>query len=155
MHFNITNSSFQTRQTIHKIVLQSFSKFTGNCASTNFRNSSHNEMKIELPDMVMKPLRPNFHSRQQIIQSLNLEKDLFMFLTKYTELALTTIDAGVVDDGRLLGEAGYSFLLPSLSSSLMVSNTFDVRRLMTLIICGGATSVTNLAIREFAITFEG
>lgn len=64
-------------------------------------------------------------------------------------------EKGVVDDGRLLGEAGYSFLLPSLSSSLMVSNTFDVGRLMTLIICGGATSVTNLAIREFAITFEG
>lgn len=112
-------------------------------------------MKIQLQDMVMKPQSPNFHSRQQIIQSLNLEKDLFMFLTKYIELALTTIGAGVVDDGRLLGEAGYSFLLPSLSSSLMVSNTFDVRRLMTLIICGGATSVTNLAIREFAITFEG
>lgn len=77
-----------------------------------------------------------------------------MFLTKYIELAPTAIAAGVVDDVRLLGEAAvYSFLLHSLSSSLMVSNTFDVRRLMTLIICGGATSVTNLAIREFAIFF--
>lgn len=75
-----------------------------------------------------------------------------MFLTKYLELALTAVEAAVVDDDGLLGEAGYSFLLQSLSSSLMVSNTFAVRRLMTLITCGGATSVTNLAIREFAIS---
>lgn len=81
-----------------------------------------------------------------------MEKDLFMFLTKYLELALTVVGAGVVDGG-LIGEAGYSYLLQSLSSSLMVSSTFDVRRLMTLMICGGATSVTNLAIREFAIFF--
>lgn len=47
----------------------------------------------------------------------------------------------------------YTHSCCTLSSSLMVSNTFDVRRLMTLIICGGATSVTNLAIREFAIFF--
>lgn len=79
-----------------------------------------------------------------------------MFRTKYIELAPTAIEAEVDDDDRLLwGAAGYSFLLHSLSSSLMVSNTFDVRRLMTLIICGGATSVTNLAIREFAIFRRG
>lgn len=82
-----------------------------------------------------------------------MEKDLFMFLTKYLELALTVVGAGVVDGDGLIGEAGYSYLLQSLSSSLMVSSTFDVRHLMTLMICGGATSVTNLANREFAIFF--
>lgn len=110
-------------------------------------------MRIQLQEMAMKPSLGSIIHSTLHIQSLNLEKDL-MFLTKYIELAPTAIAAGVVDDVRLLVEAAvYSFLLHSLSSSLMVSNTFDVRRLMTLIICGGATSVTNLAIREFAIFF--
>lgn len=39
----------------------------------------------------------------------------------------------------------------SLSSSLMVSNILDVRCLMTVTNCGGATSMTNLAMRAFAI----
>lgn len=132
---------------------ESLSKFTGNHASTNFRDSIYKDMRIQLQEMAMKPSLGSIIHSTLHIQSLNLEKDL-MFLTKYIELAPTAIAAGVVDDVRLLVEAAvYSFLLHSLSSSLMVSNTFDVRRLMTLIICGGATSVTNLAIREFAIFF--
>lgn len=50
--------------------------------------------------------------------------------------------------GEVMGE---SLAQTSLSSSLMVSNTFDVLCLMTLTNCGGATSVMNLAIRAFAI----
>ena len=46
---------------------------------------------------------------------------------------------------------GESFTQTSLSSSLMVSKTLDVLCLMTLTNCGGATSVMNLAMREFAI----
>lgn len=50
--------------------------------------------------------------------------------------------------GEVMGE---SLAQTSLSSSLMVSSTFDVLCLMTLTNCGGATSVMNLAIRAFAI----
>ena len=57
------------------------------------------------------------------------------------------------DDHKELfgGEARKFFALTSLSSSFIVSSIFLALCLMTLIYCGGATSVTNLAKREFAI----
>lgn len=42
--------------------------------------------------------------------------------------------------------------ISSLSSSLIVSSIFGALCLMTLTNCGGATSVTNLASLEFAIS---
>ena len=56
------------------------------------------------------------------------------------------------DHKELFGdEASKFFALISLSSSFIVSSIFLALCLMTLIYCGGATSVTNFAIREFAI----
>lgn len=55
-----------------------------------------------------------------------------------------------LDDDELMRES-FEVLAYSLSSSLIVSNTFEVLCLMTLTNCGGATSVMNLASREFAI----
>ena len=56
------------------------------------------------------------------------------------------------DHKELFGdEASKFFALISLSSSFIVSSIFLALCLMTLIYCGGATSVTNLAKREFAI----
>lgn len=95
-----------------------------------------------------------------------MEKDLCTSLTKHLDLPqLPIIDLvavveeeneaeekawadGMVFAGEVLGE---SFAQTSLSSSLIVSNTFEVLCLMTLTNCGGATSVMNLAIREFAM----
>jgi hypothetical protein len=58
--------------------------------------------------------------------------------------------AEIVDE--LLGsEITLSIELISLSSSAIVSIIFDVLRLITLTYCGGATSMKNLAILEFAI----
>ena len=54
-------------------------------------------------------------------------------------------------DELLGGEITLSFELTSISSSVIVSIIFDVLRLITLIYCGGATSMKNLAMREFAI----
>lgn len=56
------------------------------------------------------------------------------------------------DDEELFGDEARKFVaLTSLSSSFIVSSIFLALCLMTLMYCGGATSVTNLAIREFAI----
>ena len=56
------------------------------------------------------------------------------------------------DDTSLFGaKERQSFVLTSLSSSVIVSNILEALYLMTLTNCGGATSVTNLAMREFAI----
>ena len=56
------------------------------------------------------------------------------------------------DEDEFFGDEGRKIVaLTSLSSSFIVSSIFLVLYLMTLIYCGGATSVTNFAIREFAI----
>lgn len=52
------------------------------------------------------------------------------------------------------GEMTESLVLISLSSSLIVSNIFEVLCLITVTYCGGATSMKNLAMREFAIFLE-
>ncbi|CAL0324876.1 unnamed protein product [Lupinus luteus] len=57
-------------------------------------------------------------------------------------------DDDVDDDGDEMIES-CEFI--SFSSSLIVSNILDVLCLITLIYCGGATSMKSLAIREFAI----
>ena len=63
------------------------------------------------------------------------------------------VEVGVrYEEDELFGDKDReSFGLISLSSSLIVSNIFDALCLMTLTNCGGATSVTNLAMRAFAI----
>ncbi|KAI6703415.1 hypothetical protein NL676_012551 [Syzygium grande] len=58
---------------------------------------------------------------------------------------------GEPEAGLFGGEERGPLELTSLSSSLMVSSICDVLRLMTLTNCGGAASMTNLAILEFTI----
>lgn len=64
-------------------------------------------------------------------------------------------DAAADDTDELLGdEMAESLRLVSLSSSVIVSNIFDVLCLITATYCGGATSMKSLARRELAIVCE-
>jgi len=72
-------------------------------------------------------------------------------LRKYLELFAFEDEDEDDDEGEELLRKSNSLLLASLSSSLMVSSILEARCLMTFTNCGGATSVTNLAIRAFAI----
>jgi hypothetical protein len=60
-------------------------------------------------------------------------------------------DEAEIADELLGSEIRLSCELISLSSSVIVSIIFDVLCLITETYCGGATSMKNLAIREFAI----
>lgn len=88
-------------------------------------------------------------------QFLKAKKDFWTPLRKYLESAAEAklaLAVAVVEEVGDLGEpARESFALTSLSSSLIVSNILDALCLMTLIYCGGATSVMNFAMRELAI----
>lgn len=110
-----------------------------------------------------KLLHVSFHCmaclKDTPIQWFKLERDLWTSLRKYlvlaeaeTEAASEAEDTATADDAdddeEFLVE---SFELISLSSSLIVSNIFDVLCLITVTYCGGATSKKNLAILELAI----
>jgi uncharacterized ion transporter superfamily protein YfcC len=76
-------------------------------------------------------------------------------LGKYVDLAAATYVALVVTMVEEVGDMGEeSLAATSLSSSLIVSSSFDALCLMTLMYCGGAASVMNFAMREFAILFK-
>ncbi|KAI8531048.1 hypothetical protein RHMOL_Rhmol11G0107700 [Rhododendron molle] len=86
----------------------------------------------------------------------NFARDLCTTLTKPLDWFTFEDEAEVgveqEDDDELFGvEERESLELISLSSSLIVSKTFDALCLMTHTSFGGATSVTNLAMRAFAI----
>jgi hypothetical protein len=94
-------------------------------------------------------------SAKQSSQFANNEKDLRIPLKKYVEFLAATDVALVVTMVEEVGAMGKgSLAATSLSSSLIVSSIFDVLCLMTLIYCGGAASVMNFAMREFAILFK-
>lgn len=82
------------------------------------------------------------------------EKDLWTSLRKALQLAVLAMVGIEEEEEEVLEHAARElFGLASLSSSLIVSNIFVSLCLMTLINCGGATSETNLAMREFTIFF--
>ncbi|KAJ1392427.1 hypothetical protein SESBI_35789 [Sesbania bispinosa] len=99
----------------------------------------------------------------KVLQLFKIESDLWTSFRKHLVLAAVAIVAEVeaeaaneaevatCDDELLGGEMRQSFGLISLSSSVIVSNIFDVLCLITVTYCGGATSMKNLAMREFAI----
>ena len=68
-------------------------------------------------------------------------------------LTVALVEEAASDEANELfgGEIKLSFELISLSSSVIVSIIFVVLCLITLTYCGGATSMKNLAMREFAI----
>lgn len=115
------------------------------------------------------------HHHQELVlqyQWFKVERDLWTSFRKYlvSALGIEAEDADAnadfdddsddeTDDG-LLGEdereedddeVWVGLVISLWSSSLIVSNIFDVLCLITVIYCGGATSMINLAIREFAI----
>lgn len=95
-------------------------------------------------------------SGKQSSQFASNEKDFWILLRKNVEFLAGTGAALVVtmveEEAGDMGKG--SLAAASLSSSLIVSSIFDVLCLMTLIYCGGAASVMNFAMREFAILFK-
>ena len=94
-------------------------------------------------------------SGKQSSQFADNEKDLWIPLRKNDEFLAATgvaLVVTMVEEAVDMGKG--SLAAASLSSSLIVSSIFDVLRLMTLIYCGGAASVMNFAMREFAILFK-
>jgi hypothetical protein len=90
-------------------------------------------------------------SRLLVIKDQKRPMNLF---EKVSALIVAEVAEGEEDDDdeELFGDEARKFVaLTSLSSSFIVSSIFPALCLMTLMYCGGATSVTNLAIREFAI----
>lgn len=105
------------------------------------------------------------HLFEAQFQWLSIEKARWTSLRKYLDSAPAAAapeaaeaklggddveQARPLNDDELMRES-FEVLAYSLSSSLIVSSTFEVLCLMTLTNCGGATSVMNLASREFAI----
>ncbi|KAK3016201.1 hypothetical protein RJ639_006034 [Escallonia herrerae] len=85
----------------------------------------------------------------------NAERVIWISLSKYLLLVAFEDEAPEDSNDNVLfgAKASESFTLHSLSSSLIVSSIFVARYLITLTNCGGATSVINLAKREFAILY--
>lgn len=101
----------------------------------------------------------------KVLQWFKIERDLWTSFRNPLVLAVAIVEeaeaeaaseaedaAAAADDDEVLeDEMTQSFGLISLSSSVIVSNIFDVLCLITVTYCGGATSMKNLAMREFAI----
>jgi len=90
-----------------------------------------------------------------VVQLFKLESVLWTSFKKYLVLTVALVEEAHVEDeaeiaDELLGSE-ITLELISLSSSVIVSIIFDALRLITETYCGGATSMKNLAIREFAI----